>query len=748
LTEAAEGQPTSIDLVKRRCTQRSQDKDDKSSAILPEDNRRYKKGITTMISTSLDPKSSKKRPRSISLRSNNGCSTKGRLADNPTQQRNRQRKNQTKPTAWVDHWELNAVGKSLCAASELFVENADNLLTTKQGHELGQAESMALSEAIERVAVWRTRQTQLPHIVESSAALAEILLREATTATGCSAMELRHAYACAVIRSINGLADPLQQQRSVATSIALLCRQLGLPSWLVDVRHEATHNQMPTLAVLRMAAKTLLQYFQAVYWKPIANIPVNYNEEAYTLLEEYARRTLPRQAEFISEEDNATSQQDSDKSVDDNGSREEEEAMVGGRRLGTTTNSFALLMEPKKIKPVKLEKKEKIKKKKRKNVSVDALTKSALAFVQAKIPVSEAFRSLLSFLVWGFGGTSGVLVPQASGVFSVNSFGVQQIRKHYIPLISAAVKEWPGFHRALFIHLFEFLFVSEQRVVIRPVEPSLARSFFFAKSWIQHLLTRQFFDFVDPELVRTDTAFEETDLMPLSILEDVGYPLNSLCDRLEIAKLKGFAHFDCIASVVETFRHILGDTRVARHGYPESQAFTLPEKEFTAIDPLQLLETETLENNASLDEIEAMLAGQVSTTCEDDDMRNKAIKCNPPLTKEGGADCNIAHGAVVNEKQMNCELVDNNFFCGQSDPQPHRNREETTDLRGTAVTSELSQLPEEVSSLDIKCANESTTLQTGYSFGNPNSGRKTRPVWKYCKSWDECSVGALPGRPS
>ena len=36
---------------------------------------------------------------------------------------------------------------------------------------------------------------------------------------------------------------------------------------LVDVRHEATHNELPTLALLRLAAAAALDWLRSGYWQ-------------------------------------------------------------------------------------------------------------------------------------------------------------------------------------------------------------------------------------------------------------------------------------------------------------------------------------------------------------------------------------------------------------------------------------------------------------------------------------------------
>ena len=36
---------------------------------------------------------------------------------------------------------------------------------------------------------------------------------------------------------------------------------------LVDIRHEATHNELPSLALLRVAAGRALDWLRASYWQ-------------------------------------------------------------------------------------------------------------------------------------------------------------------------------------------------------------------------------------------------------------------------------------------------------------------------------------------------------------------------------------------------------------------------------------------------------------------------------------------------
>jgi ribosomal biogenesis protein LAS1 len=79
-------------------------------------------------------------------------------------------------------------------------------------------------------------------------------MQDASVAQPLSYLSLRHTYAAAIIRLVNGLVDPLQLG-AYARSIASIANQLGLPPWLVELRHAATHEDLPSLELLRQAAR-------------------------------------------------------------------------------------------------------------------------------------------------------------------------------------------------------------------------------------------------------------------------------------------------------------------------------------------------------------------------------------------------------------------------------------------------------------------------------------------------------------
>lgn len=68
------------------------------------------------------------------------------------------------------------------------------------------------------------------------------------------------------MRAVNGLVDP-QQQSYFAGSVLALAAKIGIPGWIVELRHDATHSDLPSLSVLRHAAHTLLAWYEVNYWQ-------------------------------------------------------------------------------------------------------------------------------------------------------------------------------------------------------------------------------------------------------------------------------------------------------------------------------------------------------------------------------------------------------------------------------------------------------------------------------------------------
>jgi len=67
-------------------------------------------------------------------------------------------------------------------------------------------------------------------------------------------------------RFVNGVTEPFQKQ-VFAQSVASLAARAGLPPGIVEIRHQASHQQLPPLPLLRMAARQSLSWLQENYWE-------------------------------------------------------------------------------------------------------------------------------------------------------------------------------------------------------------------------------------------------------------------------------------------------------------------------------------------------------------------------------------------------------------------------------------------------------------------------------------------------
>lgn len=73
-------------------------------------------------------------------------------------------------------------------------------------------------------------------------------------------------------RFVTGLLDS-QQDKQKKQSMYSLAKTIGLPATFVELRHQATHEQLPSLLKLRGAAKKALGWIWEFYWRDL--VPVN-----------------------------------------------------------------------------------------------------------------------------------------------------------------------------------------------------------------------------------------------------------------------------------------------------------------------------------------------------------------------------------------------------------------------------------------------------------------------------------------
>ncbi|GBN79269.1 hypothetical protein AVEN_269666-1, partial [Araneus ventricosus] len=60
--------------------------------------------------------------------------------------------------------------------------------------------------------------------------------------------------------------------------LSFLAAKHNIPSWLLELRNEATHSFCPSLSMLRMGANTALQHLEKTFWsKEVANTKLKIN---------------------------------------------------------------------------------------------------------------------------------------------------------------------------------------------------------------------------------------------------------------------------------------------------------------------------------------------------------------------------------------------------------------------------------------------------------------------------------------
>lgn len=118
-----------------------------------------------------------------------------------------------------------------------------------------------------QLCAWKCRG-DVPASVESTGAFVEIMLNDKPSPLNPvrSESELRLSYSMAIIRMINGLTSVFQKG-VYAMSIATICDRIGLPADMVEYRHKASHNQLPSLSELRKCAADALNWLKINYWE-------------------------------------------------------------------------------------------------------------------------------------------------------------------------------------------------------------------------------------------------------------------------------------------------------------------------------------------------------------------------------------------------------------------------------------------------------------------------------------------------
>ena len=145
-----------------------------------------------------------------------------------------------------------------------------------------------------RVEAWRSKSNgQLPVSIEATVSLIAAVLDD-TEDSSKSPLGVQLTMAMAIVRFVNGMVD-VEQKGVYARSVQSIADDIGLPDWLVDLRHEATHAVLPSLQVLRAGCKFSLEWLDQHYWRAQVTEIEEHDTKLTELLQKYIEE---REKEF------------------------------------------------------------------------------------------------------------------------------------------------------------------------------------------------------------------------------------------------------------------------------------------------------------------------------------------------------------------------------------------------------------------------------------------------------------------
>uniref|UniRef100_A0AAY4EIQ3 Ribosomal biogenesis protein LAS1L n=1 Tax=Denticeps clupeoides TaxID=299321 RepID=A0AAY4EIQ3_9TELE len=117
--------------------------------------------------------------------------------------------------------------------------------------------------ALHRISAWKVRFGHgTPVAVESTADLVrcQVLDRSGRLESD----ELVLLYGMALVRFVNLITE--RKQKGVARPLRRLASNLKIPEWIVNLRHELTHQRLPTLKSCREGCRFVLDWLLQEYW--------------------------------------------------------------------------------------------------------------------------------------------------------------------------------------------------------------------------------------------------------------------------------------------------------------------------------------------------------------------------------------------------------------------------------------------------------------------------------------------------
>ncbi|XP_053230114.1 ribosomal biogenesis protein LAS1L [Podarcis raffonei] len=132
-------------------------------------------------------------------------------------------------------------------------------------------------DALDRISAWKSRYGhRMPLAVECTADLIRCKLLDASGVLKSN--ELVLTYGLALVRFVNLITE--RKQKTVIIPLRRLAKELNIPVWIVNLRHDLTHGNLPHLDACQKGCDVVLEWLRQTYWsRQLANNLVRGYEE-------------------------------------------------------------------------------------------------------------------------------------------------------------------------------------------------------------------------------------------------------------------------------------------------------------------------------------------------------------------------------------------------------------------------------------------------------------------------------------
>ncbi|XP_011082168.1 uncharacterized protein LOC105164994 [Sesamum indicum] len=151
----------------------------------------------------------------------------------------------------------------------------------------------SVASALQRISTWRSRGCTAMAI-EVTASIVEtqqqdpFFRNDLNESASQSEEMLAMLYCMAIMRLVNGVVEKTRKKNEI--SIGEAADAIGIPRMLIDIRHEGSHRDLPSLQLVRLASKKALDWLVSYYWKPQEEAIPTQSNQAAKLRKEIKRR--------------------------------------------------------------------------------------------------------------------------------------------------------------------------------------------------------------------------------------------------------------------------------------------------------------------------------------------------------------------------------------------------------------------------------------------------------------------------